>query len=173
MCDVSLALMAATGGLQARSQYQQGKAAYQASQANAAMLDRQAADVEYRGEQDAQAVARQGRQLKGAQRAAMAARGLDLGDGTAAEMLDQTDFFADADVAQTRFNAKREAADVRYSANATRAQGKAARTNARVGAFATLLGTGARVHDKWSASRPLPAAEEAWSLRRTTRGSGD
>ena len=79
----------------------------------------------------------------------MAAKGLDLGYGTAADLQDQTDFFTQSDVATTRTNAKREAWSTRAQGQQRLAQGKADALNSMYGAAGSLLGGAGQVADKW------------------------
>ena len=79
----------------------------------------------------------------------LAARGIDLGVGTAAEILDSTDFFAQQDVNTTRFNASREAWSARAGGELERYRGRMAARNANMQAAGTLLGTGGQVASKW------------------------
>ena len=129
--------------------YQQGQVSKQVGRNNAIMAERAAQDAQRRGEQEAIAARRKTDQLRGLQRARMAANGLDINFGTPADILDQTDFFAQSDQATIRNNAKRQAwADRAQGANFT-SQGDAAATQANLSAFGTLLGGGGQLADKW------------------------
>lgn len=110
--------------LAAISAYQQSQAAktqaeYNAvvSENNATMAEYQAADAFSRGEQDAITARRKAASVRGDQRAAMAARGLDLGEGTAANLIDQTDYFSETDQGTIRSNAGKEVFAKRSQAN--------------------------------------------------------
>lgn len=133
----------------AGSAYQQGQVAKQVARNNATMAEYAAQDAQRRGEEQVQAIQRKASQLKGTQRSMMSGRGLDLGVGTAAELVDQTDFFADQDVATTRYNASREAWSARAQGQDMLTQGKYAARNANMQAFSTLLGTAGSVAGKW------------------------
>jgi hypothetical protein len=153
MCEpttIALIATAAAGTVSAVSSYQQGQVQKQVARNNATMAEYAAQDAERRGELEAQAVQRKASQLKGTQRAMMAARGLDLGVGTPAEILDQTDFFGETDVATTRYNASREAWSNRAQGQDMMQQGKWAARNANMQAFSTLLGTAGSVSGKWN-----------------------
>jgi hypothetical protein len=99
MCEATLIMMAASTVLSAGAQYQQGQVAKQVGRNNQIMAEYAAQDALRRGEEDAQKVRQQADQLKGRQRALMAAKGLDLTEGTPADILDQTDFFGQTDIA--------------------------------------------------------------------------
>ena len=149
----ALALGASVGGtvLSAGSMYQQGQAAKQTAANNAQMAETAAQDAQRRGEEQAIDVQRKGAALKSAQRVNLAAKGLDLGYGTAADLQDQTDFFTASDVATTRTNAGREAWNMRAKGQAMLQQGKADALNATYQAGGSLLTGAGRVSDRWYA----------------------
>lgn len=151
MCDPATIMVttALAGGLSAKAAYDQGQIAKQVGRNNQIMAEYAAQDAQRRGEQEAQAVQRRAAQVRGAQRAGFAARGLDLGVGTVADLQDQTDFFGEQDANTARFNASRDAWSSRVSGANARAQGNAAARQGNMQAFATVLGTGAQVADKW------------------------
>lgn len=152
MCEpmtLALAATAAAGGLNAYGQYQQGQATKQVAYNNARMAEYAAADAQRRGEENATAALRRARQVKGAQRARLAAAGLDLTSGTPADLQDQTDFFGESDANTARFNGAQEAWSSRAQAAGLRGQGDAAATQGSLSSFATILGTGAQVAGKW------------------------
>lgn len=149
MCDIALAATAISGTISAVGQYQQGQVAKQVGRNNQIMAEYAAQDAQRRGELEAQQVQRQARALKGAQRATMAARGLDLGVGTQAEILDSTDFFGQSDASTARFNAQKEAWSYREQGKQSRFEGRAAARQGTLGAFGTLLGTTGQVASKW------------------------
>jgi hypothetical protein len=147
----ALALGATVGGtvMSAASAYQQGQAAEQTAKNNAQMAEYAAQDAQRRGEEEALAVQRKGAALKSSQRVGLAARGLDLGYGTAADLQDQTDFFTASDVATTRTNAAREAWNMRARGQGMLAQGRADALNAQNQAVGSLLGGAGAVSDRW------------------------
>lgn len=147
---IALGATVGSGVMAAGSAYQQGQVAKQVAANNATMAEYAAQDAQRRGEEQVQAVQRKASQIKGAQRATMAARGLDLGVGTAADIVDQTDFFAEQDVATTRYNAAREAWSARAQGQDMLTQGKWAARNANAQALGSLLGTAGSVAGKWN-----------------------
>ena len=153
MCDptggVLTTILAVTGGLQAKGQYDQGRMARAVGRNNQIMAEYAAQDAIRRGDEEANKIRQRGDAIKGAQRANMAAKGLDLSVGTSAELIDQTDFFSETDQSTARFNASREAWSNRTQARQLRAQGDAAAQQGSLSAFGTILGTGAQVSDKW------------------------
>lgn len=139
-----------TAAVSAYGQYQQGQATKQIGRNNQIMAEYAAQDAQRRGEEEAIKVRRQADQLKGRQRALMSARGLDLGAGTPADILDQTDFFSQQDVNTTRNNAAREAWGYRAQGANYRAQGDFAAQQANLGAFSTVLSSAGQAASKWS-----------------------
>lgn len=146
---IALGATVGSGVMAAGSAYQQGQVQKQVAANNATMAEYAAQDAQRRGEEQVQAVQRKASQLKGAQRSMMASRGLDLGVGTSAEILDQTDFFADQDVATTRYNAARDAWSSRAQGQDMMTQGRYAARNANQQAIGSLMGTAGSVSDKW------------------------
>lgn len=146
---ITLAATVGGGVLSAGSMYQQGQAAKQTAANNAQMAEVAAQDAQRRGEEQAIDVQRKGAALKSAQRVSLAAKGLDLGYGTAADLQDQTDFFTQSDMATTRTNAAREAWNMRARGENMRQEGLWAERNANMRAAGTLLASGGQVADKW------------------------
>jgi hypothetical protein len=104
------------GGFAAMGAYNQATAQQaaltaqvQVDQNNATIAGWQAEDAIGRGEKAATNVMRKGAQVKGSQRAAMAANGVDLSVGSAQQVLTDTEYFTKVDAAQVENNATREA----------------------------------------------------------------
>ncbi len=146
---LTLAATVGSGAMAAGSAYQQGQVAKQTARNNATMAEYAAQDAQRRGEEQVQSIQRKAAGLKGAQRSIMASRGLDLGSGTPAELLDQTDFFAEQDVATTRYNASRDAWSSRAQGQDMLTQGRYAARTANQQAIGSLMGTAGSVSDKW------------------------
>lgn len=134
-------------GISAMSAMNQASANQQIAQNNAKVAEYQAQDIERRGQEDAQAVQRKAAALKSAQRVNLASKGLDLGYGTAADLQDQTDFFAQSDVATTRTNADKDAWGKRAMGANYRAEASA--QNPLMAGAGTLLSGAGQVADKW------------------------
>lgn len=149
MATVAAAVAVVGAGISAYSMQQQGKTAQQIANNNAKMAEYAAQDAQKRGEEDAMAVQRRAAALKSSQRVGLAANGLDLSYGTAADLQDQTDFFGQADAATARTNASREAWRLRAGGQQEQAAGAAARSNANMQAAGTLLSTAGSVAGKW------------------------
>lgn len=152
MCEpttIALAVTAVAGAVAAKGQYDQGQVAKQVGRNNQIMAEYAAQDATKRGDEEAARLRQRGAQIKGAQRANMAAKGLDLSVGTSAELIDQTDFFSEMDQVTARNNAAREAWSTRAAGTNYRAQGDAAARQGNMAAFSTLLSTAGSVSQKW------------------------
>lgn len=144
---ISLGLSAAGTATSALGAYQQSKVAGDVAARNAQLADQQAADALRRGEREAADLQRRVASTKSAQRVSLAAKGLDLTYGTAADLQDQTDFFGASDVATMRTNARKEAwARQSQSSNF---QAEALSQRPWMAAGGTLLAGGGQVADKW------------------------
>lgn len=137
-------------------------AAYQASatnkkvaENNAKVAEFAARDAERRGESEAMRVRREADALKARQRTIMAARGLDLGEGTAQDIQDQTDFFSIVDQATARDNARKEAWGKRMYGAGYSAQA-AGENPYRSAGLAFMSSGGGKVADKWYTNRGAP-----------------
>lgn len=152
MCEpttIALVAMAAGTAISAKAMYDQGQVAEQVGRNNAQMADVAAQDAQKRGEEEALAVQRKGAALKSAQRVSAAAKGLDLGYGTTADLQDQTDFFTQSDAATTRTNAAREAWSIRARGQQALAQGKADALTSQYQAAGSMLSGAGQVAGKW------------------------
>ena len=148
---ISLGLSAAGAVTSAIGAYQQAKVAGEVAARNAKIADLQAEDALRRGENEAAELRRRVAATKSAQRVSLAAKGLDLTYGTAADLQDQTDFFGESDVATVRTNARKEAWSRRsQSANF---QAEALSQRPWLSAGSTLLAGAGQVADKWYAYR--------------------
>lgn len=151
MCDPVMGIMAASAVVSAVGARNQAMATRNAAQMNQSIAEVQAQDATLRGEQEAQAINRNARQTVGAQRAAYAARGVDLGAGTPADVIDQTDFFGQADAATARSNAAKEAWG--YRARGAGFAAEAANANPNRAAGLSLLGSAGSVASSWYGRR--------------------
>lgn len=143
----SLAVSAGSAVMGAAGAYQQAQVSKDMARYNAGIAEMNAQDAIRRGEEEAIKVARQGRQVGGAQRAVLAARGVDAGEGTAASLLDQTDFFSLSDQNTVRNNAAKEAWNARAQGRGSRMQADS--ISPFTSAAGSLLGSAGSVADKW------------------------
>ena len=144
---ITLGLSAAGALAGAVGAYQTSRTAKATAQANADAAEQNAQDALARGDKDAAAVMRQSRAAVGAQRAAYSARGLDISEGTPADVIDQTDFFGQSDAATARTNARREARA--YRAQGAGFQAEAGSLNPWLNSSGALLSGAGSVADKW------------------------
>lgn len=152
MCEpttIAMVALAASGAVSAVGAHQQGKAAEQVARNNATMAEYAAQDAQRRGEKDAIDIQRRGAAIKSSQRVALAANGLDLGYGTAADLQDQVDFFTQSDAATARTNAGKDAWSARVGGANTLAEGRQAARNGNMQAAGSLLSTAGAVAGKW------------------------
>lgn len=158
MCEaVTIGLMVASTLASARGAYVQSKAAqgqarFQAGVArnNATMAEYAAKDAIERGGEAANRSNQQYRQLRGKQVVAMAANGIDLGSGSAANILEDTDVMASIDATTIRNNAARQAWGYQvegqnYSSSAKMYDASADAESPWMSAGASLLGGAAQV----------------------------
>lgn len=147
---VGLAASAVSGIVGAYGTYQQGQTNAEIANANAKTAEYAAQDALRRADKDAEAVQRRTAQMVGAQRAGFAAKGLDISDGTPADVIDQTNFFGVADAGTARYNGKVEAYNDRSRAAGFSAQAQAAQSNGIYGAAGSLLTSAGAVSDRWN-----------------------
>lgn len=139
----AIAMMAGGTLMTAAGQYQAGKANQKIANYNAEVAELQAEQALKRGREDESRLRMQTRQTIGAQRAALAAMGIDLDDGTAAQIQDDTTYFGELDALTIRNNAALEAWGYRTQATNYRLQGELDATRGRNDALGTILTTGA------------------------------
>jgi hypothetical protein len=127
--------------------YSQAQASKQIASNNAKTAEYAAQEASRLGEKAAIEVQRKGAAVKSAQRVGLAAKGLDLGYGTAADLQDQTDFFTQSDVATTRTNAAKDAWGKRAQGANYQAQANA--QNPLMMAGGSLISGASTVASRW------------------------
>lgn len=142
-----LALTATTAAVSAYAGYTQAQTSRKIAQHNADVQELQAQDALRRGEQAKTDARKRGAMIEGQQRTALAARGLDLSEGTPNDILGQTDFFTQSDIATAGNNAKKEAWMNR--SGAANSQLQADSTNPGLTLAGGLLSGASSVADKW------------------------
>lgn len=129
--------------------------------ANADFADAQARRVLEVGEQDAQQYGRKIRQTVGAQRAALAAQGVDVGVGSAAEVQAETFEIGARDIETIKNNAFLEAYGLRVQAEQDRQSGRLAVRAAENVARNSLISGGLRAANSYMTNSPsTPKAAE-------------
>jgi hypothetical protein len=156
MAFAAVGLAMSAYGTYQQGQSQKSMANYNAriAENNAQINEIEAQDAIKRGDEEANAIRRNADMLKGSQRASMAARGLDLAEGTAAELQFQTDFFSSVDQATARDNAKRQAWSIRtqganFKSEAAMQHATAKSINPWMNTAGSLLTNGGMVASKW------------------------
>jgi hypothetical protein len=121
---------------------------------NALFAEQQAEDALMRGKEAVSRHRMDVRRFAGSQRARLAAQGIDIGVGTAADILGETSYFGELDAITLKNNALREAWGYRAQATNYRNQGGFAGLSARTQAaslrnqgWSALLTGGAQVYD--------------------------
>jgi hypothetical protein len=137
-------VLAASAGMQAFSQIQQGRSVRDAANMDADRMEWEAGQARLDAEADARLIARQGRAQRGALVAAVAGSGVKVGEGSAALAETETVENAYADEYMAILNGERRAMGMRMEADSRRRAGRDARRASNVAAFTTLLSAGAQ-----------------------------
>ena len=139
---------AATGSfINAVGTFSNARASRNTANANADYADVQARDAIRRGRREESDRRRATRQLVGRQRASLAARGVDITEGSPLEILVSTELMGELDAATIRENAAREAEGHRTVARNYRTE--AGSTNPFLSATGSLLTSAGAVADRW------------------------
>lgn len=140
--SAAMAVMAASqfagASAEARALEAQGDFQKAQSEQNARLAEAQAAEIEAQGKKEAGLFRRKVRGKIGAQRAALAAQGIDVGVGTAQDLQIETANFGEDDAATIRRNAIRQAYGYRVEGIQGRTQGAMDSIAAQSRASATL-----------------------------------
>lgn len=145
---------------QAEIERQQAEYAARQHEFNAARARTEADDITARAAEEERALREKASQVKGAQRAAAGASGVDAGAGSALDLLRETAYIEDEDAANIRFNAMRarggriaEAQQSTWNAKAARIGGenaaRATRNAGKAALWGSLLGGASMVSGKW------------------------
>lgn len=152
---------AAAAGMQAvgsyygaKSQQESLRAAANIADINAGMSEHAAQIELLRGNEDVAKVSARAGQVKGAQRAAMAANGIDLGVGNAVEVLTSTDLSKEQDMDAITANAVQSAWGQRMNATNFKNEALTKRAGADsispfMAAASSLLGSSTQVAASW------------------------
>lgn len=168
MCLPAATIGSLSTGLQVAGVVSGAYGSYQKSKADKAAYEHQAAvarnNEQYAEMQARDAIARgqsaeaahrlKVAQLKGSQRASLAARGVALDEGSPLAILQDTDYFGDLDALTIRDNANKEAWGARvqgtnYRDNAAMLTARADAESPFGSAFGTLLTGAGTVSDSW------------------------
>ena len=166
MCNAGaavLGLSAVSTIIGVKGQLDQGKAANSQAQYNAGISRRNAIAAELaakdalaRGARDELTTRMEYKQIKGKQRAAFAANGVIVDEGSALDVVLDTAAVGEFDALTVRSNAAKEAFNLREQGDQFSSQawmqtvaGKDAKKAGYIGAASTFLGGAATVADKW------------------------
>lgn len=130
---------------------------------NARTLEYQAQDQERRGELEKTNARRENDKLKGQQITVMAARGLDLSEGTPATLLQDTDYFGAVDQANIKNTTAKQAWATRIGAqnetdNSALLRSKSSSINPGMAATTSLISSAGSVAGSWYKARTPAAA---------------
>lgn len=139
----AIGMQFAGAGFSAMAQRSAGKAQQQLANYNAQVAEMQAADAIERGRESEGRHRTSVRGLVGTQRAALAASGVDVNDGSALDIQADTAAMGEMDALTIRLNAAREAWGYRTQATDYRARGEIAKNEGNMKAVGTILGAGA------------------------------
>lgn len=142
--------------LQTGSMIAQSRAQARAARANRRFAEMAATDVEARGREEVTAFERQLSQLQGSQRVAGAAQGLDLTQGTMAEIARQTQAIGAEDVRRLQENVRREAWGIRTQADINYRAGMAQAQATGLAAAGTLIGAAGSGWEWYKGRTPAP-----------------
>lgn len=141
------AMMAVTlvsSSIEADGQRFMGRAQQKMARINARRAELQAEDVIKRGGKEALAYGQKVEQFAGSQKAAQAASGVEVGYGTAGQVVDQTYEMGTEDVERIKMNAFREAMGYKQQASDYIGQGNLAKATGKAQANQTLVTGGLR-----------------------------
>ena len=136
---VSAASSLANAYTQSKAIRDQGRYEQQVADYNARLADLAAQDTLRIGQKESARVRREGKQVQGRQRAAYAARGVDVNVGTPSVIQEETRTLSESDQLRIQNNAWREAWGYRAEASQLRYQGRMAKQASKFQARQTLL----------------------------------
>ncbi len=148
---IGVVIAAVAAGISAKAAHDQSKTNQKIANNNVNIAEAAAVDAKSRGEKNAQEAQRKARQIASMQRAAFSAKGVDISDGTAADVIEQTDFFGQSDAATARTNADKEAWNARAQKRGYEIQ--EASNNPNSAMYTSLLTSAGTVASKWYGSK--------------------
>lgn len=142
MCEptmIMLTMLAGTG-MSAYGQREAAKTNERIQDINAYRSHMASEDAIERGELEANRTRREARRVQGSQRAALAANGVVIDEGTALSLQEDTGFIGELDAQTILENSRREARGYQWDALGSRLQGQQYRNQSRIQPAATILG---------------------------------
>jgi len=158
MCEpTTLMTIAGVAGtaMTAYGQIQQGKSAQAQGEYNARVTENNAIKARNQGTEKENQFRLQTQQLRKQQEAQFGANNVQLGSGSAADILAQTDMYGEVDALNIRNNTDDSVDNFNIDAQNERIKGNNARSAANVGAFSSLLSGAGAVSSKWYSNRKL------------------
>lgn len=140
MAQAAVPLAAAGAGLKAAGALQAGRAGYKSGMYNAAVSERNAQTTAADTAAEEMRIRREARLIAGEAIAGQGMSGLQLGTGSALEVLRESAINAELDVLTTRRKGASAAAAMRQDAVMSRMGAKQARTAGFIGAASALIG---------------------------------
>lgn len=152
MCELAtISTIASVAGtaMTAYGSIQQGKAAKAQGEYNARVSENNAQRARNKGTDQENNFRLKTQQLRKQQEAQFGANGVQLGSGSAADILADTDNFGEVDALNIRSNTDSEVEGYLTDANNSRIQGNNAQRAGNVGAFSSVLSNVGTVSSKW------------------------
>jgi hypothetical protein len=175
MCiGIPLILMAASAAVSAYGAYntakgQQQQLDYQGKVAdvNAKRAEFAAQDAEERGQRESQQARQRANAMTGAQRASLAARGMDLTGGSALSLLEDTEYLGAVDQTTITNNTNKEAWRLRnqredYQSSAQANRTGAGNVNPGLSLATSLVNSGSSVASSWDKYKAGSAGSNPW-----------
>lgn len=165
MCTIPLALAVASAATSAYGAYNQAKGQQQAlnyqaqvAEVNAKRAEFAAQDAEERGQKEKQIARQRASAMMGAQRASLAARGMDLTGGSAMDLLEDTEYLGAVEQETIENNTRKEAWRIRNQRDDYRSSAAANASAARnispgLSLATSLVNSGASVSSAWDKYR--------------------
>lgn len=163
MCTVMLALAVGSAVMQAGQAHSQakGQQAYyeynsKVQANNQQMANWNAEDAQRRGKEEEADLRERARLFKGSQRARLAANGISLDEGSALNILSDTDLLAERDISRSKNNTNKEVYAFKnqaqgYGAESAMLKAKGSSINPMMEAGSSLLSNAGSVASRWDA----------------------
>lgn len=147
MCDPVIGTALAVGGVLAQGYAANRQARHQASvqRFNAEQQRQEAQQVLRRGVEEESAAREQAEQLLGRQRTQLAATGVDIDSGSAAQIQQQAAQLAEIDALRIRSNRRRQAQSIEQQAELGQQQARNTERGGRLSLLGSFLGAGGQV----------------------------
>jgi len=150
MCEPTSIMMGMGLVMGAVGQHQQGKAANAAAKSNAKMIELQNEDTKTQALAEEDKIRRQGAATKSRQIVQIAANGVEVTTGSAAELIADTAMTTELDAMTLRNNTERAIWRGEYQKESVLAQGANTEDQANMGAVGSLLAGAGKVDSQWT-----------------------